>query len=90
MTRAPFVMGKADSASIVRDLSDALADENPANPLERRLDHVLATMACHHSVRAGRRLGTHDCPPLHTARSWVLGLRPAGRWGIADARQPPT
>ncbi len=25
-------------------------------PLERRLDGYLATMACHHSVRAGRRL----------------------------------
>ena len=32
--------GLVISRAIVRDLSDALADENPANPLERRLDQV--------------------------------------------------
>ncbi len=64
VSEAPALLGKADIASIVRDLSDALADENPANPLERRLDHVLATMACHHSVRAGRRLGADEMNAL--------------------------
>jgi DNA mismatch repair protein MutL len=64
VSEAPALLGKADIASIVRDLSDALADENPANPLERRLDHVLATMACHHSVRAGRKLGADEMNAL--------------------------
>jgi DNA mismatch repair protein MutL len=64
VSEAPSLLGKADIASIVRDLSDALADENPANPLERRLDHVLATMACHHSVRAGRKLGAEEMNAL--------------------------
>ena len=41
-----------------RDLAASLSeDERASASLERRLDHVLATMACHHSVRAGRRLG---------------------------------
>ncbi|UDL94961.1 DNA mismatch repair endonuclease MutL [Lichenihabitans sp. PAMC28606] len=45
-----------DVAALVRDVAAILAEDGRAGPLERRLDHVLATMACHHSVRAGRRL----------------------------------
>jgi DNA mismatch repair protein MutL len=47
---------KGDTIRLVRDIADALAEDGSATPLERRIDHVLATMACHHSVRAGRRL----------------------------------
>ena len=64
VSEAPALLGKADIGAIMRDLSDALADENPANPLERRLDQVLATMACHHSVRAGRRLSGEEMNAL--------------------------
>lgn len=53
----PACLGRLDPAPLLRDLADALADEEmSALPLERRLDHYLATFACHHSVRAGRRL----------------------------------
>ena len=45
-----------DIAALVRDLAETLRPKTGLLPLERRLDHVLATMACHHSVRAGRRL----------------------------------
>lgn len=47
---------KGDPTRLVRDIADALAEDGAVTPLERRIDHVLATMACHHSVRAGRRL----------------------------------
>lgn len=46
----------ADVAGLVRDLAAGLEDWGAALSLEDRLDHVLATFACHHSVRAGRRL----------------------------------
>ena len=53
----PSSLGPLDAARMLRDLADALAeDEAATTPLERRLDHYLATFACHHSVRAGRRL----------------------------------
>jgi DNA mismatch repair protein MutL len=52
----PALIKDGDVPQLVRDLADTLAEEGSAAPLERRLDHVLATMACHHSVRAGRRL----------------------------------
>ncbi|MBV1701556.1 MAG: DNA mismatch repair endonuclease MutL [Hyphomicrobiales bacterium] len=47
---------KGDIGELIRDLVDILAEHGAASPLEKRLDHVLATLACHHSVRAGRRL----------------------------------
>ena len=49
---------------LLRDLADSLAEGGQAAPLESRLDHVLATMACHHSVRAGRRLAPEEMNAL--------------------------
>ncbi len=64
VTETPSLIGKADIAGVLRDVADALADDAPTTPLERRLDHVLATMACHHSVRAGRKLGPEEMNAL--------------------------
>ena len=52
----PALIAKGDIAALIRDLADDLADESGAQSLERRLDRRLATIACHHSVRSGRRL----------------------------------
>ncbi len=56
VSEVPALLAKADAAALLRDLLDVLQEDGGTVPLERRLDHVLATMACHHSVRAGRRL----------------------------------
>ena len=54
-----------DARRLLRDVADSLADDDAAAlGLERRLDHVLATMACHHSVRAGRRLSAPEMNAL--------------------------
>ena len=50
----PALLVGADFAALVRDLADTLRAEDGAEALERRLDHKLATIACHHSVRSGR------------------------------------
>jgi DNA mismatch repair protein MutL len=60
----PSLLGKADAAALLRDLAEHMAEWDEALPLERRLMHVAATMACHGSVRAGRRLKPEEMNAL--------------------------
>ncbi len=59
------VLIPGDVARLVRDLAETLADDDKSGaPLAERLDHRLATIACHHSVRAGRRLAPEEMNAL--------------------------
>jgi len=60
----PGLLGEIDAGALVRDLSEHLAEWDEALPLERRLLHIAATMACHGSVRAGRRLKPEEMNAL--------------------------
>jgi DNA mismatch repair protein MutL len=60
----PALLGEIDSTALVRDLADHMAEWDEALPLERRLMHVAATMACHGSVRSGRRLKPEEMNAL--------------------------
>jgi DNA mismatch repair protein MutL len=60
----PGLLGEIDSAALVRDLAEHMAEWDSSLPLERRLMHVAATMACHGSVRAGRRLKPEEMNAL--------------------------
>ncbi len=60
----PAVLANGDIAGLVRDVAaDLLAEGAPAS-LQARIDHWLATFACHHSVRAGRRLTIEEMNAL--------------------------
>ena len=60
----PSLLGKTDAASLLRDLAEHMAEWDEALPLERRLMHVAATMACHGSVRSGRILKPEEMNAL--------------------------
>jgi DNA mismatch repair protein MutL len=60
----PSLLGKANAGGLLRDLAEHMAEWDEALPLERRLMHVAATMACHGSVRAGRRLKPEEMNAL--------------------------
>jgi len=64
LREAPALLEGADLGELVRDLAEDLAAEDGAMSLERRLDHRLATIACHHSVRSGRRLKPEEMNAL--------------------------
>ncbi|EQB18848.1 DNA mismatch repair endonuclease MutL [Novosphingobium lindaniclasticum] len=60
----PSVLGKSDVHALVRDIADDLAKNGDALLLGEKLDLVLATMACHGSVRAGRSLSVAEMNAL--------------------------
>jgi DNA mismatch repair protein MutL len=52
----PAVLGSPDPGPLLRDLADELAELDETTALSARLDAVVARLACHGSIRAGRRL----------------------------------
>jgi DNA mismatch repair protein MutL len=60
----PHALGQADPVALLRDIADDLALNGEALLLGEKLDLVLATMACHGSVRAGRPLNLAEMNAL--------------------------
>ena len=57
MVRAlPAVLGAADPRPLLRDIAEELAESEETTALDAKLDAVIARMACHGSIRAGRRM----------------------------------
>ena len=60
----PAMLGKLDVKGLVRDLADEIAETGNALSLKERLEEVSGTLACHMSVRAGRRLNGDEMNAL--------------------------
>jgi len=60
----PALLGHIDAASLLRDLVDDVAELGEAHALKERLEEVCSSMACHGSVRAGRRLTAEEMNAL--------------------------
>lgn len=60
----PAALAKGDAQALVRDVADDLAKNGDTLLIGERLDLVLATMACHGSVRAGRMLSVAEMNAL--------------------------
>ncbi|WP_374764457.1 DNA mismatch repair endonuclease MutL [Yunchengibacter salinarum] len=60
----PALMQKLDVPGLVRDLADELTELDEALSLKEKLEDVCGTIACHGSVRAGRRLTVEEMNAL--------------------------
>jgi DNA mismatch repair protein MutL len=60
----PSMLGETDIGGLVRDLADEIAEWDSSSALRDRLEAVASTMACHGSVRSGRRLVTEEMNSL--------------------------
>jgi DNA mismatch repair protein MutL len=64
LRETPALLGEIDGAGLIRDLAEHMGEWDEALPLERRLMQVASSMACHGSVRAGRRLKPEEMNAL--------------------------
>lgn len=60
----PALLGDLNIQGLIRDLADEIAEFGDAQALQDHLDSVCSTMACHGSVRAGRRLNGDEMNAL--------------------------
>jgi DNA mismatch repair protein MutL len=60
----PAALGTPDPGPLLRDVADELAEQDETTALDARLDAVIARLACHGSIRAGRKLGGPEMDAL--------------------------
>ncbi|MCK5519462.1 MAG: DNA mismatch repair protein MutL, partial [Alphaproteobacteria bacterium] len=60
----PALLGKINIKQLVRDLADDIASFGQTMTLKEKLEEVCSTMACHGSLRSGRRMNTDEMNAL--------------------------
>jgi DNA mismatch repair protein MutL len=60
----PAALKNADAAALLLDLAEEFTESETPAALEARLDSALARLACHRSIRAGRRLAPAEMAAL--------------------------
>src|SRR5262249_44076418 len=59
-----ILSGRANVQTLLRNLADELTENDTASKLEEKINALLSTMACHGSVRSGRRLNADEMNAL--------------------------
>jgi DNA mismatch repair protein MutL len=60
----PAVLGEVDAPRLVRDILDELADLGGSGTLQSRIAAILSRVACHGSIRSGRRMRVEEMNAL--------------------------
>ncbi len=60
----PAILGPVDAGALLRDLLDELADLGQSAAVQTRIEAILSRMACHGSVRSGRRMSAEEMNAL--------------------------
>ena len=60
----PAALSKANISTLIKAIADDAAEQGQSQSVQERVNHLLATMACHYSVRAGRTLRLEEMNAL--------------------------
>jgi len=59
-----ILSGRANIAKLIKDIAEDIIEQDSSIKLEERINAVLSTMACHGSVRSGRRMNVEEMNAL--------------------------
>ncbi|TCP39731.1 DNA mismatch repair endonuclease MutL [Rhodovulum marinum] len=60
----PAVLGEVNAGALVRDILDELGDLGDSQTLQARIEAILSRVACHGSIRSGRRMRADEMNAL--------------------------
>ncbi|SCM69610.1 DNA mismatch repair endonuclease MutL [Donghicola eburneus] len=60
----PAILGNVDAKAMVLDILDELSDQGESLSLQARLEAILSRVACHGSIRSGRRMRAEEMDAL--------------------------
>lgn len=60
----PAILGNVDATAMLRDILDELDDLGDSQTVQARIEAILSRVACHGSVRSGRRMGAEEMNAL--------------------------
>lgn len=60
----PAILGPVDARGMILDILDELADQNDSNLVQAKVEAILSRVACHGSIRSGRRMRAEEMNAL--------------------------
>ena len=62
--QTPAILGEINAKSLIYDLAEELSEIGTMTNFDQKIEHVIATISCHGSVRAGRQLNASEMNAL--------------------------
>ena len=62
--QTPAILGEVNAKSLIYDLAEELSEIGTMTNFDQKIEHVIATISCHGSVRAGRQLNASEMNAL--------------------------
>ena len=60
----PAILGEVNAAAMIRDIMDELSDQGDSASVQARIEAILSRVACHGSIRSGRRMQASEMNAL--------------------------
>ena len=60
----PAILGAVDAKAMILDILDEIVEQNESNSLQARIEAILSRVACHGSIRSGRRMRAEEMNAL--------------------------
>ncbi len=60
----PAILGEVDARAMILDILDELADQGDSQMVQARIEAILSRVACHGSIRSGRRMRAEEMNAL--------------------------